>query len=143
MADSHEGTRRDRSDRTVVVAVVGVVVLQVVLFFVMRATSSTESSDPFDSPLYGWTWFAFPAVAFALGALLPQAPSWIWAAAMLGPMAIEVALLGTLGHDPDDGASLWIAGEVFVLVQALTVRLAGAAGKNLRERLDPSPTRRG
>ena len=27
------------------------------------------------------------------------------------------ALLGTLWHHPDDGASVWIAGEMFVIAQ--------------------------
>ena len=85
---------------------------------VMCATSRTADGDPFDSTLYWWSWLLFPGAA-VLASLL-RAGGWRvvgWTLAATAPMGAIVAYLGTIGHDPGDGASMWVAGELFVIAQ--------------------------
>ena len=42
-------------------------------------------------------------------------------------MLVGVAVLGTVLHDADDGASLWLVSDVFVVVPGLVVWGAAAA----------------
>lgn len=101
------------------------VISQVLTLILMVRSSSTDDGDPFDSSLYWWTWLLYPALAAAATRLRPgEHRPIVWTAALMVPLAIEVALLGTVWHDPDDGASLWIAGEIFVAVQAVVTLLA-------------------
>lgn len=100
-----------------------------VLLLVMRATSETGDGDPFDSPMYVWSWLLLPMIAAVAARKWPTRRPAVWAIALMLPMAVGVAVIGTVLHDPDDGASLWIAGEVFVLVQGLAVWGAAAAAR--------------
>jgi len=114
----------------------GLAISQIALFALMSATSETSDGDPFDSPLYWWTWLLWPACALVAAAVFPDTPASLWTAALCLPLAIGVALLGTIWHDPDDGASLWIAGEVFVGIQALVTHIAALLGSKMRRRAD-------
>ena len=110
------------------------VLLQIGLFPLMRATSSTGDGDIFDSSLYLWSWLVLPLVTAACGWRFYREPPWVWVVALVVPLAVEVALLGTVLHDPDDGASLWIVGEFFVLAQALPIYLGASLGAHLGRR---------
>lgn len=110
-------------------------VLQVSLLFMMRATSRTPGDDPFDSPLFWWSWLILPACAFLASFARPDgARPLLWTGSLIVPFVIEVALLGTLWHDPDEGASFWLVGEVFVLALGGVTLIAGVAGASMRTR---------
>jgi hypothetical protein len=96
-------------------------------------STSDATGDPFDSSLYWWTWLVLPAVAAAAAFADPSTKPIAWIGALYVPVVLGVAYIGTIGHDPDDGASLWMAGEMFVVVQA-TLSF-GAAGVARRQRL--------
>jgi hypothetical protein len=124
-----------RSDVRASVVAGSLGISQVVLFvLLLQATSDSADSDPFDSPIYWLTWLLVPACALSAGYALPHTPPGVWVAALMLPMAVGVALLGTIWHDPDDGPSLWVAGEVFVGVQAALAWGAASAGSSLRRR---------
>ena len=91
--------------------------VQVILFWAMRATSRTSGGDPFDSRLLWWAWLILPALACLATAVRPWGPRprW-WTGALVAPFGLEVALFGTIFHNPDEGASFWIVGKIFVLV---------------------------
>jgi hypothetical protein len=97
-------------------------------------STSQSSGDPFDSPLFQWTWLIWIVIALVAGFVFPTSPPRLWAAALLGPFAIGVALLGTVWHDPANGASLWMAGELFLAFLGLVALGAAAAGAYLAER---------
>ena len=99
------------------------------LFLVMRATSETADADPFDSPLYAWSWLLLPIVAAVAARTWPRRSPVVWAIAITLPVFVGVAVVGTVLHDPANGASLWIAGEIFVLAQGLAVWGAAAASR--------------
>ena len=64
----------------------------------------------------------------------------LWTAALIVPLAIEVALLGTVWNDPDEGVSFWLVGEVFVAVQgAVTLGAANAEVRCGSGGAHPSP----
>lgn len=92
----------------------------------MRTTSSTSEGDSFDSSLYWWSWLILPAVAGAASFARPR--PLLWTAALIVPIIVAVALLGTVFHDPDDGASFWVLGELFVLVQGAITFGAASVG---------------
>jgi hypothetical protein len=109
----------------------------VALFLLMRATSRTADHDPFDSPLFWWIWLILPTCAFLASYGRPDGSRpLLWTAALIGPFIIAVALLGTVLHDPKEGASFWLAGEVFVLaLGGLTfARARAGASAALRRR---------
>ena len=123
--------------RTDLLIAVGLAAAQVVFFAVMRATSRTDDHDPFDSVLYWWSWLALPPIVCLLSFARPgSGRSLLWTAALFLPFMIEVALLGTVWFDPDDGASLWIAGEIFIVFQAALTYAAGEVGSRMRARKD-------
>lgn len=107
---------------------------QVALLQLMRVTSTTHDGDPFDSPLYWWSWLLFAATAFLASYARPAWRPWRWTAVLIVPLIVEVALLGTVWHDPDDGASFWLAGEMLVFVQGLLTLAAAGVGALLRLR---------
>jgi hypothetical protein len=51
--------------------------------------------------------------------------------ALVAAAAVDVAVEGTVLYDPDYGASLWLAGEMFVAVQALLAVGAAKVGQSL------------
>lgn len=93
------------------------VAVQIVTFGLMRATSSAVSGDPFDSQWFWNSWLIYPVLAGLAAVARPAGnrPLW-WTAALIVPFVVEVAVLGTVLHDPAEGASLWLLGEIFVLV---------------------------
>jgi hypothetical protein len=108
---------------------------QIALMLAMRDTSRTDDGDPFDSTLYWWSWLLLPAAALLASFVRPYGRRpLMWTAALIVPLAIEVALFGTVWHDPDDGASFWIVGEMFVAVQGAVTLGAASAGSALRLR---------
>lgn len=65
-----------------------------------------------------------------------------WGLALVAPQMIAAAVLGTVLHDPDQGASLWMVTEVFLVVDGLLAwgepgleRLSDVAD-DLHEKLD-------
>jgi hypothetical protein len=132
---------RDVLTRTAVELVIALVLVvgQVALFQWMRATSTTRDSDPFDSPVYWWSWLLIAGVALFASYTRPTWGRWRWSgvfvvpALLILPLALEVALLGTVWFNPDHGASFWLLGEVFVWVQGVVTLAAAAAGAFLRD----------
>jgi len=123
-----------RESRRVVAIVVVLVGIQIALLLLMRA-SSTSNGDPFDSPLYRWSWVLIPACAFGVSFIRPHSGlPLLWVASLMAPLMIGVALLGTVWHDSDNGASLWIVGEMFLLLQGTVALLAASAALLLRRR---------
>ena len=100
---------------------------------VLSATSDPPERDPFDSPLYWTTWIVLPVVAFGTALLRPQWPRPLcWAAALVVPSALALAVQGTVLHDADHGASLWMVGEIFIAMQGCFVLGAAFLGARLR-----------
>jgi hypothetical protein len=61
----------------------------------------------------------------------------LWTAALILPLAVEVALLATMWYDPDQRGSFWDVGEVFVAVQGAVTLGAATAGARLWLRRSP------
>jgi hypothetical protein len=110
--------------------VVGLAILAVGLLVVMGKTS-TSAGDPFDSPIFWWLWLLLPGVAFFSGFLRgAYSRPLLWTAAFFVPVMVAVGLLGTVFHDTDEGgASLWLAGEVFVAVLWAVTYCAAVVGQ--------------
>lgn len=112
---------------------------QVALFQHMRDTSPNRDADPFHSPRYWWSWLLIAAVAFLAAYTKPTWGRWRWSgifivSALLSvPLAVEVALVGTVWFNPDHGASFWLLGEVFVVAQGALTLAAAAAGAFSRD----------
>lgn len=117
---------------TVLVGLLGSV--GVATFFILGA-SSDVGGDPFDSPFYSWSWVALPVLAGLAAIANPATRPIVWAAALHLPLMVGVAYLGTFGHDPNDGASLWMAGEVFLVVQAALAIGVAALARTQRVRM--------
>jgi hypothetical protein len=132
------GRRLGLEDLLLGVTLVG---YQVALLLAMRDTSTTDDGDPFDSTVYRWSWLLLPAAALLASFIRPDGRRPVlWTAALIVPLAIEVALLGAVWYDPDQGASLWLVGEVFVAVQGAVILGAAKAGAALRLRRSPPVT---
>jgi hypothetical protein len=59
----------------------------------------------------------------------------LWAAALVLPAAVALGVQGTVLHDPRHGASFWILGEMFIVIQGLVAfAAANAAGSLARRR---------
>lgn len=100
---------------------------------VLGATSDSPEGDPFDSVLYGATWIVLPIIAFGATLLRPQWPRPLcWAAALVLPSAVALAVQGTVLHDPEHGASLWMVGEMFIAMQGGFVLGAAILGARVR-----------
>lgn len=93
--------------------------------------TSEEAGDPYDSPLYEWMWLLNIACAFLAGFVFPASPPWLWAAALVGPFAVGVVLMGTIWNDPDNGPFVWMGGP-FTAFQGLLAVGAAAGGASLR-----------
>jgi hypothetical protein len=116
---------------------------QLALLLAMRDTTRTDDGDPFDSTLYWWSWLLLPAAALLASFLRPHGRRpLLWTAALIVPLAVEVALLGTVWYDPDQGVSFWVVGEMFVAVQGAVTLAAANAGAALRLRRTPPVTSR-
>jgi hypothetical protein len=100
-------------------------------WWAMLATTTSPEHDPFESPLSWWSWLVLPATAFVAAAIAPArwtALGWL----AVAPLAVGTLLGGTVFHDPDDGASLWMVGEVVVLVEGAVCSAGAALGRTLR-----------
>ena len=99
--------------------------------YVLRATSTSGEQDPFDSDWYWGSWLVLAGAAFLAGYARPALAA-VWGWLVVVPFAVILALAGTVFHDPDHGASMWMAGEVFVFAQAgfaaFASRMGGRAG---------------
>ncbi len=113
---------------------VAVTIISTAAWLVVMGTS-THSMDPFKSPIYSLTWvagIASVAVASALNGRGTRPAA--WAACSLIPGVLALALAGTVFHDPDDGASLWLAGAFFVVIQGGVAWAVGAVTSQCRYR---------
>jgi hypothetical protein len=117
---------RDRADRLLFI---GLVVVSLATLPLLVATSRTAESDPFDSPLYWGAWIVFPAIAFFVAAYHPRRRGPLtWALGLVGPWMLLLVVMGTIGHDSDDGASFWVVGEVFLVIQVLWIACISKLG---------------
>jgi hypothetical protein len=108
------------------------VAFQVALLLLMRETSRTADNDPLDSSFFWYSWLILPGCAFLASYARPDgARPFLWTAALIGPFVIELALLGTVWHDPDEGASFWLVGEMFVLILGAVTFAAASAGASI------------
>lgn len=96
----------------------------------LQETTTSPESDPFESPWYLWSWLLLPALGGLAALVVGPARPFLWAAAMVGPFAVLVALEGTVWWDSADGASFWLIGEIFVglhlLLIAVVTSIVGA-----------------
>lgn len=107
------------------------VVLSVVSWFLMDAVSS--NGDAFDADLYWSTWLILPLLVAIAAAVWPDGhgpPT--WSAALFVPWMAIIAWEG-INHDPTEGASFWIVGEIFTLVQLGWAFLVGFIGYAIGE----------
>jgi hypothetical protein len=126
-------TRGSRPPIAAADAIVGLslVGLGTAYWFLMSATSRSAEHDAFDSGWYWWSWLVLGGVAFVAGFARPALAAW-WGWLVLVPFAVSLALAGTVFHDHDNGASMWLAGEVFVIAQAAFTAFASRLGGRLR-----------
>src|SRR5687767_13668161 len=100
----------------------------------MATTSRTDDGDPFDSPLYWWSWLVMPVIAAGVAIARPSIEPPRLVIALVVPMMVATAWMGTVGHDDSDGVSFWPVAEVFLLIQALVTFAAASAAARLRRR---------
>lgn len=79
---------------------------------------TTQNGDPFDSPLYWWSWILLPFLGAIVAAFVPERRSLIWVAAIFVPLLAMVAFDGLAASEPY-GPSLWTVGEIFTLIEAV------------------------
>ncbi len=128
--------RRDRNDRAVAFALT---VVSLAALFSAIASSTTAEADPADSPVYWATWLVFPVIAFFVATYRPlRRGPLTWALALTGPWMLAALITGTLGHNPDDGASLWIASELLLAIEAVWIVGISSLGHLLARRTEPS-----
>jgi hypothetical protein len=125
-----DGSRLRIAAADVIVAVL-LLGLGTAYWFIMSATSRSAEHDGFDSGWYWWSWLVLAGAAFLAGFLRPALAAW-WGWLALVPFALWLALAGTVFHDPVVGASLWLAGEVFVIEQDALSAFASRLGGRLR-----------
>ncbi|HEX7167592.1 MAG TPA: hypothetical protein VF230_11485 [Acidimicrobiales bacterium] len=101
--------------------------------------TSRVNADPFDSSMFWWAWLLYPALVGAATWARPAGHRpLLWTAAVVAPFATYVAFAGTAGHDPDEGASLWLVGEIFIAMQAVfTLFVAMLVHASKRPRATP------
>lgn len=106
------------------------------LFWLLcQVTAAPSGGDFFDSPYYWWGWLVLPAFTGLVAWRLPSPTNAWFGLVVVVPQAVAVTLLGTVFHDPASGASLWIAGLVFVALQGAVATLTALLAGGLRERL--------
>jgi hypothetical protein len=116
-----------------VLLAVGIAGIQIASFVALRRTSAPPERDPFDSSLYPYMWFIYPALTTNASLLRPG--PWrpeIWAAALTVPFVTEILLVGTVLAPPDTGASLWMAGELLVVLHSGLAYIAGTSALRIR-----------
>ena len=127
-------TRPGRREVVVVVAVL--VGLAIATQLVLAATD--EAGDPFDSPLYPWTWFALPLAAATASAWRAGAATPVWfTLALVVPLLIGTVVLGA-----SDRSGLWGVGLLLNLAQGiatLAVAYLGALVGHLMRRASHRP----
>ncbi|WP_165068373.1 hypothetical protein [Marisediminicola senii] len=119
-----------------VATVAALVVVGVGTQLVLAATAA--NGDPFDSPLYPWTWLVLPLVAALASVGHPGAVTPLWFTAAL----VVPSLIGTVWLGASDGSGLWAVGLLFVLVQGVVVLAAAYLGgllgrRSRRKRFSP------
>jgi len=108
--------------------------------WLLAATAGT-TGDPFDSPIFWWLWVLLPACGIGAGLLWPtQARYPVWSAAFFGPAVVLTALAGTTWHDPEDGASFWILGEMLIVVLWAVTYAASLLSATVRRAFDAQPS---
>lgn len=101
------------------------IIFQVALFLLMWAATG----DPFDSPVYWYSWLLLPAFAFMASYARPRgARPLLWTSALIVPFMVEGALLNTVWRDPGPDDGLWIIGEMLLLVLGGVTFVAATGG---------------
>lgn len=72
-----------------------------------------------DSPWWVWGALLLPALAATVAFATPVIPRLWWGLLLVAPQMIAIAVLGTALHDPQQGASLWMMTEFFLVVHGL------------------------
>lgn len=111
------------------VAVVLVLLGVGVGLWALNSTSDPQEQDLLDSPYLWWTWLFGAVVAFVAGYLRPggRRPLW-WSLALVSPAGLALAVQGTVLHDPDQGVSFWMLGELFIIFQGILLLAAATTG---------------
>ena len=103
------------------------VLLAVGMGFWLLCHRTRGANDFFESPFSWWGWIALPAIGAIAGAGR-AGDYWLHAALLVGPQMLALAVLGTALHDPEEGASLWMVGETFLVVLVCLTALSGWFG---------------
>lgn len=106
--------------------------------WVWMAVVTTRSSegDFFDASIFKWGSVVIPMIAF-LGAFAGIERSPIaWGIAFVLPAVIWTFLAGTVLFDPDQGASFWVVGEVFLAILGAFTAAGAAIGGVVRQAVD-------
>ena len=113
-------------------AVAGAVVIAgIASLALMKSTS--PGGDFMDSPWFWWGWVALPVIAAAAAWVSAEGTAyWGWLAVV--PQAMAVLVEGVLFHDPDEGASFWLVGLLFVACLGLLASAAARGGRAARLR---------
>jgi hypothetical protein len=115
--------------------VVGAVVTSVGVAYlaILKATTTSAEGDFFDSSFFWWGWVFLPSVAAGAAAAVPEGAGW-WGWLVVAPQAVAVVVEGALLHDPDDGASFWPVGLMFVALLGFLASGAAQLGRAARNR---------
>lgn len=98
----------------------------------LLARRTAPNGDPLDSSLFWWASLVLPLVGFTAALYRPWGKRpLVWAAALVAPHYIGVALLGAL-PDPDRGASFWVVGEIFIAAVGVLILSACFLGQAAR-----------
>lgn len=96
---------------------------------VLQVTTRSPERDFFDSPIFWWGWVLFPSLAL-IGALFGiERHPMVWAGTIVLPAMCWTFVGGTFLHDPDHGASLWLAGEFILLIWGTCIALGAFVGQ--------------
>jgi hypothetical protein len=107
--------------------IAGVLVgVSLVTFLLLRVTTKSNEGDFFDSPGYWATWLLFPLIGLVATLFRPSArTAFLAGLALVGPLMAILFVSGTFGHDPNDGASFWIVGEILLVIEGLFAVVGG------------------
>jgi hypothetical protein len=99
---------------------------------VLLMATSDFPPDIFKSPLYWWSWIAFPAAGAVAGYFrgTRSRPIW-WSACLTLPGVLTVGLGGTVFYDSNLGVSFWPIGEMFVIVLGGLAGVAATVGASV------------
>lgn len=132
-ADPPTTPRNPRPRRLTARVAVAVVSVGAAYLALLKSTTPSQEGDFFDGPWFWWGWLVLPAIA-AGAAWIDAKGSAYWGWLVVAPQAVATVVEGTLLHDPNQGASFWPVGLIFVGLLGCLASGAASLGAAARTR---------